>query len=119
MVPVNRDSDPGTFQPKWVFGATGEGEPVRVPQYSDKSFGIWGSWGGGRVTLQGSWDKSNSPHGDSWFTLYESDNTTAISVTANAAGVVLENPIWIRAICSVAVSSVEAVLNCTLSGGAS
>lgn len=117
-VMADKTSDPGTFQPTWFFTAVDNGEPVRVGQFNDKSFGIWGAWASGTVVLQGSWDKASPPAETSWMTLYESDNATDISVTADAAGVVLENPIWIRPICSVVVTGVRVTLNCTLAAGA-
>lgn len=120
-VSCDKISDPGTFQPSWTFspGEAGDvGEAVRVPQFSDKSFGIWGTWGGGTMVIQGSWDKASPPAEASWQKLYESDNTTDIEVTADASGVVLENPIWIRPKCLVAVTSISVVLNCVLAAGA-
>lgn len=118
MVTVNKDSDPGTFQPEWQLTGVDKGEAVRVPQFADKSYGMWGIWGGGTIILEGSWEKGSNPNDASFIALYESDNTTAISNTANTGGVVLENPIWIRPRCTVAVTNVKVVLNCTLSAGA-
>lgn len=112
MSKLDITSDPGTFQPEWSLTASENGEAVRIAPWSDKSFGIWGTFGG-TVTLQGSWDKRAVPDADSWRTLTESDNTTAIAVTAAASGVVLENPIWIRAIAGASVVAVKVGLNCT------
>ena len=89
----------GAVVTEWELTGNGGGEPVRCPQYADKSYAMFGTWGGATVVLQGSWDFDNPT---TWFTLNESDNTTAISNTANAAGKVLENPIWIRPLMSSA-----------------
>jgi hypothetical protein len=85
---------------RWKTDAIAAGEPVRIAPYADKSYGMYAGtagWASSTVILQGSWDVDNSPpREDTWVTLTESDNTTGISMTANGAGVVLENPIWIR-----------------------
>ena len=120
-IPVDTISDPGTFQPQWKLqgAVAGDyGKPVRIPQFSDKSFGMWGTWGG-TVIIQGSWDKSSEPAEDSWQTITEMASTAAISATANAFGLILDNPVWIRPKCTVStVANVNVTLNCTLAAGA-
>ena len=85
---------------RWAMEGIGNGVPVRISAAADKSYGMYsnvGGWGGATVTLQGSWDVDNNPPLESsWVTLNESDNTATCSLTANGAGVILENPIWIR-----------------------
>ena len=85
---------------RWKTDNVDYGDPVKVHVYADKSYGMYAGpsgWGGSTVILQGSWDVDNVPPGEhTWVTLTESDNTTAISMTANGAGVILENPLWIR-----------------------
>jgi hypothetical protein len=119
MITVEKTSDPGTFQPSWLVASADVGEPVRVPAYNDKSYAMWGNWGvAGSISLEGSWDKNSPPAAGSWMVLNESDNTTAITNTADAIGVILENPIWIRPNCTVVATSVRVTINCTLSAGA-
>lgn len=85
---------------RWITEAIEAGEPIRASSLADKSYGMYnvnGVWGGATVTLQGSWDVDNVPPGqNTWVTLNESDNSATCSLTANGAGVILENPIWIR-----------------------
>lgn len=78
---------------QYTLDADGGGDAVKCAHLSDKSYAMTGTWDGATVVLQGSWDYATPA---TWLTLNESDNSTSISNTANAAGVVLENPIWIR-----------------------
>lgn len=115
MSSLDLKSDPGTFQPQWTLTASETGEAVRIASWPDKSYGVWGTFGG-TVRIEGSFDKSTAPSEDSWFTLTESDNTTAISGSARMSGVILENPIWIRPKALASVVSVFVGLNCTKGG---
>jgi hypothetical protein len=90
------NTDPGIKIIEWNLGGTESGDPVRVPAFTDKSYGMWGTWGSATCVLQGSWDIKHPPEEGSWMALKESDNSTAASQTANGCGVVLENPVWIR-----------------------
>lgn len=116
MATLDMNSDPGTFQPTWTLAASEAGEAVRVAPYSDKSYAMWGTFGGA-VILEGSWDKSSTPDPDSWVQLSDADATNAvISATARACNVILENPIWIRPRSAAAVVAVKVCLNCTKGG---
>lgn len=89
--------EPGMVIALWQMAGVEIGTPLRIPAFSDKSYGMWGTWGGATCALEGSWDCLNDPpDGGSWIALKESDNSTAASQTANGCGVVLENPVWIR-----------------------
>ena len=81
----------------WTLGNADEGAAKRIGKFADLSYGMWGTWSSATVIIQGSWDNPNgTPASGSWMTLTESDNTTAISNNANAAGAILEVPVWIR-----------------------
>jgi len=100
---------------EWILTASESGEAVKVSEYADKSYGMWGTFGG-TVTIQGSWDpcpsKDNIDAG-SWMTLRESDNITEIANTAAACGVILENPLWIRVVAGSGITSVKTVIVAT------
>lgn len=96
---------------EWTVAASEEGAAKRVMAFGDLSYAMAGTFGG-TVTLQGNWHGSgDTPDSTTWQTLHESDNTTAIALTANGIGVVLEKPVWIRAIAGVGVTSVVVVVN--------
>lgn len=107
-------SDPGTqLIYKWTLTASTNGEAKRIGGYGDKSYAMWGTFGG-TVTVQGSWDAdANPPAAASWLTLHETDNTTEVALTADGCGVILENPVWIRAIAGSGVSAVTVVITAT------
>lgn len=97
---------------QWVLGESENGEAKRIGEYPDKSYGAWGTFGG-TVTIQGSWDACTNPDNidaSSWLTLRESDNVTTCAFAADACGVILENPVWIRVISGAGVSSVKVVI---------
>lgn len=101
----------GTVVYTWVLTANGYGEPVLIAHLADKSYSIFGTWDGATCVLEGGFDLADAEADGGYQTLHESDNTTAISLTANGAGVVLENPIYIRPkISNVGTTSVKAVL---------
>jgi len=81
----------------WVMDANGSGAAKRIGRFADKSYAMWGTWGGATVKLEGSWHNPNgTPDSASFITMTESDNTTSISFGVDAKGAVLENPVWIR-----------------------
>ena len=103
---------------EWILTASENGTPIRITEYPDKSYAMWGTFGG-TVTLQGSWDPVTSPtaiDANSWFTLTESDNTTAITGTGGKAGVILENPVWMRPIAGTDVSLIKFVITASPRG---
>jgi hypothetical protein len=83
----------------WTLGDADTGAAKRVGSFGDKSYAMQGTWDTATIVLQGSWDPPDQTPA-TWHTLHESDNTTAISNTANAIGVILENPVWIRPVSS-------------------
>src|SRR5512135_3180925 len=89
-------TEPGMFVGKWTLDGASNGQAVRTSVFADKSYGMWGLWGGATCALEGSWDVTDPPDSNSWVALKESDNSTAASQTANGCGVILENPVWLR-----------------------
>lgn len=97
---------------EWNLSASENGTAVRIGEYPDKTYAMWGTFGG-TVTIQGSNDpttNASSIEAGSWITLKESDNVTEIANAAAAMGVILENPIWIRVISGVGVTLVKTVI---------
>jgi hypothetical protein len=95
----------------WILTENGYGKPVKVPHLADKTYAMFGTWGGATVVLEGGFDLTDPAADAGYQTLHESDNTTAISLTANGIGVVLENPVYIRPkISNVGTTSVKIVL---------
>ena len=81
--------------PSCIIGWTGllngdTGSAVELVDYADKTATITGTFGaGGTIVLQGSNDNSN------WFTLTDAQ-TGAISKTAAAMEIIVENPRYVR-----------------------
>lgn len=95
-VNYNDRSEPGVKVIEWALTDADDGAPINIGAFEKKWFAAWGAaWGGATVTLQGSWDNSYPPRADSWLTLKD-DAAAAITLAANASGVINENPIWIR-----------------------
>ena len=74
-----------------TMGNADTGTSSSVPEYSDKTVQITGTFGGATVTLQGSNDDTN------WTTLTDIQGT-ALAVTAADISLVAENPLYVRAI---------------------
>jgi len=88
------------INPQWIITTANDvGEKIKIPQYQDKTVHIYGDFAtSGSVTMRG----SNKPNPDEatagdWFTLTDAQ-ANAITKTAAAGEVILENPLWISPI---------------------
>lgn len=74
----------------WPNLATNDdGTPVGLIGSGDRTFVAFGTFGGGTVTLQGSFDQTN------WFTLRDPQGAN-IALTAAGIRAVMEAPIYVR-----------------------
>lgn len=97
---------------EWTLTANGAGKAIDGHSFDRKSFGMFGTWGGATVVLEGSWDYEH-PEEDANYSTLVDDQSVAISKAANAAGIVLIDPVWIRPKMSNAgASSVTVMLVC-------
>lgn len=74
-----------------TMGNDDTGTAVKIPGAADKTVTVTGTFGGATVTLQGSNDNTN------WFTLTDPQGND-IAFTAAGMEIIMENPLWIRAI---------------------
>jgi len=101
----------------WGPMAQGDvGEKFSFSHYSDKTVHIYGGFGtGATITMRG----SNKPDADEntsadWFTLTDAQ-ANAITKTAAAGEVILENPLWISPSAGSATDATAAI-TITLNG---
>ena len=78
---------------------------VRIPNYSDKSVQVTGTFGGATVTMQGSNDNTN------WSTLHKTD-LSSLAFTSEGLFTILENPVYIRASAAGGAGSALTVVIC-------
>lgn len=87
----------------WALGIADTGLPVDMHRWADRTVQVSGTFGGATVTIQGSNDKIT------WFTL--NDNTgAALAVTTAVLKLILENPIYVRAISAGGAGSAITVI---------
>lgn len=96
--------------------ASDTGLPVSFPKHSDKTVSIFGTFGGA-ITMEGTDDVRGDPsHADhvnaAWVPLTDSLDAAAISKTANAGEVLLQNYKWIRPKAAAGVSAVSVAMTC-------
>lgn len=100
---INQDKVFKTQLIRWSGILNGDdGSPMAVASYSDKTMQIFGTFGsGGSVTLQGSNDPrvETDPSNAVWFSLVDPQGN-AITKTAASGEAILENPFWIRPVCT-------------------
>lgn len=93
MATATRTDKPGgTYLHQWdLTTADADGEGVEIPGAPDRSFQAVGAdFGGGTLKWQGSLDG-----GTTWFDLHD-PTYTAIGLTSEGGGAILENPLLIR-----------------------
>lgn len=84
------DQAPGVRVYTWsLTTANSDGNPVDLTAFPDKTVHIFGTFGGGTLTIQGSND------GSDWQSLRDPQGT-ALAKTASYLGAVLENPRYLR-----------------------
>lgn len=80
---------------KWTLGNADTGAAAIMNRWSDKTVHVTGTFAGATITIQGSNDNVN------WLTLNDTAGTpVALTFAATGMKVILENPIYIRAISS-------------------
>lgn len=75
----------------WALGNADTGLAADLHRWADRTVHVVGTFGGATVTIQGSNDNTN------WLTLNDSSGA-ALAFTATGMKVILENPIYVRAI---------------------
>lgn len=86
----NPDTKPGVRIYTWVLTtANADGNPVDLTPFPDKTVHIFGTFGSGTLTIQGSND------GSDWQSLRDPQGN-AIAKTASYLGAILENPRYLR-----------------------
>jgi len=117
IVPVTRISpmppSTNTVGFSWVLANGDTGQPIAIPDFSDKTMQIFGTFGsGGSVTMEGSNDPRviSAPGSAVWFTLVD-PQANAITKTSAGGEVILENPIWIRPNCTAGDGTTALTIN--------
>lgn len=87
----------------WTLGNADTGNAADMHRWSDRTVQVVGTFGAATVVIQGSNDNTN------WVTLNDS-NGAALSFTAAGMKVILENPIWIRAVSSGGTGTAVSVI---------
>lgn len=86
--------------------------PFEYSKYSDKSFHIFGDFGGGSITIQGSnkVDAQEEPSNGEWVTLTDFTNSPLV-VTELTLKLIAQNPRFIRVVPS-GVTKVTVAVEC-------
>lgn len=110
----------GTLYVKWVLTASETGKPVNVSKYPDKTVTFTGTFGGA-VTFEGTNEERGDPdHTDyanaKFVPITDSLDAAAMSKTADAGEVILQNYKWIRPKAAAGVTSVAINLVCSKRG---
>lgn len=79
------------------------GDSVSLPDYTDMTMQVFGTFDTGTLTMQGSMDNVN------WFSLTDGQGN-AIAKTSATGEVIEESPLWFRAILSGAGNDVVTVM---------
>lgn len=87
----------------WALGNADTGNAVDMHRWADRTVQVLGTFGGATVTIQGSNDNTN------WVTLNDS-GSTALTFTAAGMKLILENPIYVRAISAGGTASAITVI---------
>ena len=92
MATATRTDKPGgTYLHHWnLTTADADGDAVEFPGAPDRCFQAFGTWGSGTLKFQGSLDG-----GATWFDLHD-PSVTAIGLTDDGGGAILENPLLVR-----------------------
>ncbi len=101
----------------WAGLTAGDtGRPVSFPNYPDKTLTISGTFGGAGTfegTDEARGDPDHPDHANAVFVpCTDSLDAAAISKTANAGEVILQNYLWLRPAAGVGVSSISFALTC-------
>lgn len=81
------------FTASWALGNADTGVATDMHRWADRTVHVVGTFGGATVTIQGSNDNVN------WLTL--NDNAgAALTFTVTGMKLILENPLYVRAITS-------------------
>ncbi len=91
-------SYPNTKQVKWAMTGADTGVGVKIPDFPDKTIHLFGTWDSATIVISGSSDSTTGSDG-TWTTLVD-PHGNALSKTADAIEVILENPLWIRCVSS-------------------
>lgn len=79
----------------WTLTSTNtDGAPICVPEWADKTWHNYGTWGGATLTLQGSNEQTFA--GAIPMTLSNAASGSAGTFTANGGMCSLENTLWVR-----------------------
>jgi hypothetical protein len=94
ITPVVINNSDQTWYVQWLaMGNADTGSGTEFGQYPDRTIGVYGTFGGATVTIQGSMDNST------WSTLNDYKGN-ALTYTAAGISLIAENPLYIRAITS-------------------
>jgi hypothetical protein len=96
---IQQNTTPGVRVITWALTtANADGNPVDLTAYPDRTLHIYGTFGGGTLTMQG----SNDPNGQAtpnsgvdWQSIRDPQGA-AIAKTSNYMGALLESPRWLR-----------------------
>ena len=87
----------------WTALATGDdGAPIDWSAYTDRSVQVFGTFGGGTVTLQGSNDAGPTP--TNWNPLTDLQGN-AIAFTAAGLEMIAEGTLWVRPVVTAGAAS--------------
>ena len=107
-----REGNKGVIIFKWspLTKTNVSGNPIEVPEYTDKTVQVYGTFDSGTVTIQGSNDDETSP---TYFTAND-PSSAALTFTSARGEAVLENPRLIRPVVSSAgdSTSITVIITC-------
>uniref|UniRef100_A0A6M3IMA3 Uncharacterized protein n=1 Tax=viral metagenome TaxID=1070528 RepID=A0A6M3IMA3_9ZZZZ len=107
-----REGNKGVIIFKWtpLTSTNTTGNPIEVPEYTDKTVQVYGTFDSGTVTIQGSNDVEGSP---TYFTLND-PSSAALTFTSARGEAILENPRIIQPVLSGAggTASITVIITC-------
>jgi len=87
----------------WTLGNADTGASALMRRWADRTVHVLGTFAGATITIQGSNDNTN------WLTLNDSLGSP-LTFTATGMKLILENPIWVRAISSGGAGTAATVI---------
>jgi len=97
----------------WTLTSTNDtAMPARMPEWSERSVHMWGTWGGATAIMEGSNDLTAPNPVD--FEQLHNFQGTAIALTANGISAILESTYYIRPRLSVDGTGASVTVNLLL-----
>lgn len=94
----------------WVLTATDDGGWVEMSALQDRTVHLFGTWGGGTISIEGS-NEAAPVAGAGNSIILRDPAGNALTFTANGLKAILELPRWIRPRATSGVTSVTILIN--------